>query len=839
MRASRHPFACAVFAVLLLLGAGCSGPQGSSPTAADPALETPESATDKSAKAAASGDVEARPEDAFVSSVELVNRAQAAVRDLERIAARATVPAELETLADKLPERRAELGTRVTRAEEGIRRSRRAAWVRDIRFSFVEDGKRIAEWQLKVEAASAALASGRKRTTELLAFWRRADELAKESDAAPEIREQTARVVKEARRTELALTRPEAVIIPLQSTLAEMKELTESVLGDAGREGAALLERGGQRDFSLAQAIRELRALDDPAATVRRTCFYMWRMVTLFVARSSQELAAHGVFLVLVLLGLVSLRSRAQAWTGDEREAELARHVVGHPFAAALLLGMLMSPVFHDAMPTAVLLVVYVVALVSALVLFPRVLDPRIRRIGYTLGAFVLCDAVRLFLIEVAPLERLVLTLELFSASLLLGWLLRRRRWQASPFSEHWTDFYRAVGWAWLVGLGVGTAAALAGYGSVAEILGGGVLISMYLALIVLVGFRALGGALWMLTQSKLLQRLHAVKDERARVLALLSRTLRWGGLVLWVHWSLGYLTLRESAKHMLTSVLGAALEVGALKVSVGDFVVLALGTALAVYAARFIRFLLDVDVLPRLRVGEGMRHVTLSSAYYVVLLVGFFFTLAAAGIRLDRLTVLAGALGVGIGFGLQNLVQNFVAGLILMFGGPVKVRDQIQLGELTGEVRTIGFRSSIVRTQQGAEVIVPNSKLIEDRVINWTLSDQKRRIDIDIGIEYGNDPLRVLALLREVGASHPKVLKAPPPDALFLCHGTASLDFQLLAWVGFEDYTPVRSELTTAINRRFAEEKIGLPSPLPELNLVTITPEAAQALSTVSSKPS
>jgi small-conductance mechanosensitive channel len=213
------------------------------------------------------------------------------------------------------------------------------------------------------------------------------------------------------------------------------------------------------------------------------------------------------------------------------------------------------------------------------------------------------------------------------------------------------------------------------------------------------------------------------------------------------------------------------------------------------------------------------------------VLLLGFFFTLAAAGIEFGKLTVLAGALGVGIGFGLQNLVQNFVAGLILMFGGPLKIRDKIQIGELMGEVRTIGFRASTVRTWQGAEVIVPNSKLIADQVINWTLSDNRRRIEIDIGVAYGSDPDRVFAVLREVARAHAKVLADPAADALFIRHGNSSLDFQVLAWVNFDDYGPVRSELTASINKRLTEEKIGIPFPQRDLHLATLSPEVREAL--------
>jgi len=156
--------------------------------------------------------------------------------------------------------------------------------------------------------------------------------------------------------------------------------------------------------------------------------------------------------------------------------------------------------------------------------------------------------------------------------------------------------------------------------------------------------------------------------------------------------------------------------------------------------------------------------------------------------------------------------LQKFVSGLLLLFGGGIKVRDKIQVGDLTGEVLTIGFRSSTVRTH-GAEVIVPNSKLLADQVINWTMSDQKRLIEIHISVDYASDPERVLKMLEEVGRSHEQVLADPPVRAAFLEHGESSLDFQLLAWASYDDHDTVRSELTLALNKRLVQHNIAAPS--------------------------
>jgi small-conductance mechanosensitive channel len=821
------------------LGACATKPGGSASDGATPRslaeLGVPKLAPARSASATSSA--EPSPEDALKSAGEMVTRAQAALRDLQRIARQATVPPGLEALAQVLPERRAELQTRVNAAKDAIRRSRRAAWVRDIRYAFVEDDLQIQAWQAQVNESSSAVTAGRARITELLGFWRRADELARQANVPAEVREQTARVVEEGTHTELLLAGPEAVTIRLELTLAEMRDMTDGFLHFVDHEGPNLVADARERDFSVLGTVRGLLTLRDPLATVRETSRHMGEMARLFVTNSAEELLGHAVFFVVLLLSTLSLRSHADEWVGNERQGRIARRVIKRPFAATLLLGMVAGIAIYPTIPSLILIVAYVLAMSAALRLFPTLLDPRLLQIGYALCAFVLVDVLRLFVIEIAPLDRLLLTLELAAAAGVLSYVLFTRRWQASLFAERSPRFYRAVAWAWLIGAGIGTLAALFGYGSLAEILGGGVLVSMYLALIVAAAFGAAEGTLWVLTQDGLFGRSNAVRKHRSRLVQTTSGLLRWAALLLWAQLSLEYLTLWEATRRVFFGILNASLEVGSLKISLGHVAVLGVGAVLAVYLARSTRFLLEEDVMSRLTLSESTRQASSLTAYYAVLLLGFFFALAAAGIELDRLTVLAGAFGVGIGFGLQNVVQNFVAGLLLLFGGPIKIGDKIQIGDLTGEVRSIGFRASTVRTYQGAEVIVPNSKLIADQVVNWTMSDQKRRGDIDIGVDYGSDPERVLALLLEVARAHPKVLAEPAPGAVFVRHGANSLDFQLLVWSTFDDSGSVKSELTTAINQRLVREKIGMPFPQRDLNLKSVPADLLEALRTNATK--
>ena len=207
---------------------------------------------------------------------------------------------------------------------------------------------------------------------------------------------------------------------------------------------------------------------------------------------------------------------------------------------------------------------------------------------------------------------------------------------------------------------------------------------------------------------------------------------------------------------------------------------------------------------------------------------VGGALTLAALGIDMTKVTLLAGALSVGIGFGLQNVVNNFVSGLILIVERPVGVGDVIEMGALSGTVTRIGIRSSTVRTGQGAEVIVPNGELVSKDVVNWTRSDRQRRYDIDVGVAPGSDPEQVMRLLVEAAADAPEVLKNPPPRAMFKGFGDSSLNFTLLAWVPTVDVgLQAQNTLRVAILRKLETAGIAIPFPQRDLHVLSAGDQA------------
>jgi potassium efflux system protein len=206
------------------------------------------------------------------------------------------------------------------------------------------------------------------------------------------------------------------------------------------------------------------------------------------------------------------------------------------------------------------------------------------------------------------------------------------------------------------------------------------------------------------------------------------------------------------------------------------------------------------------------------------IITIGFLLAVAAAGLKLDKLTLLLGAFGVGIGFGLQNIFNNLVSGIIIAFERPIKDGDIIEVGTLLGVVKEIGIRSSIIKTYEGSEVIVPNGNLISNELINWTRSDMHRRGEVSVGVAYGTDPRTVISLLLETARNFDQVLPDPEPVALFTGFGDSSLDFRLLFWIPDADSRLIiQSEMSVRVNQAIVDAGITIPFPQQDLHVKSV----------------
>jgi small-conductance mechanosensitive channel len=294
-------------------------------------------------------------------------------------------------------------------------------------------------------------------------------------------------------------------------------------------------------------------------------------------------------------------------------------------------------------------------------------------------------------------------------------------------------------------------------------------------------------------------------------------------------------LGLRDVAAGVSTALLDVGVTVGALSLTVGGVLAFVLALVVAFFLARIVTAVLEEDVYPRTRLPRGVPYALSTLVRYGFYSLGFLFALAAAGVQLGQLTIMLGGLGVGIGLGLQDLVKNFAAGLTLLFERRVHVGDALEMPNqgILGRVLSIGMRASVVRSWDGAEIVVPNADLISSAVTNWTLSDRLCRLEVLVGVAYGSDPEHVLGLLLDAARSNDQLLAEPAPQALFKGFGESSLDFALRAWIdqGYEQKLPLTSQLALAIHHKLSEAGVTIPFPQRDIHLATVSPAVRAAL--------
>ena len=242
---------------------------------------------------------------------------------------------------------------------------------------------------------------------------------------------------------------------------------------------------------------------------------------------------------------------------------------------------------------------------------------------------------------------------------------------------------------------------------------------------------------------------------------------------------------------------------------------------AVTVVAARNLPGFLEIFVLNRLGVDAGARYAITTILGYIIIATGVVLAFQKVGLQWSQLRWVVTGLSVGIGFGLQKIIANFVSGLILLFERPIRIGDYVTIGSESGTVTRIKIRATTLQDLDNREILIPNENLISQEVTNWTLSNSTTRLICNVGIAYGSDTDRAREVMLGVVRANPKVLESPPPNVLFTNFGDSSLDFEVRAFLkAFEDRWPVKHALHTELNKALAEAGFEIPFPQRDLNL-------------------
>ena len=255
--------------------------------------------------------------------------------------------------------------------------------------------------------------------------------------------------------------------------------------------------------------------------------------------------------------------------------------------------------------------------------------------------------------------------------------------------------------------------------------------------------------------------------------------------------------------------------EVGSVSISLSAIVTFILLMIAVVFVARLLSTWLKHRLLVRLGLEHGDREAIATIIAYFTGSIGFLIVLQTAGINLNSLTVLAGGLGIGLGFGLQTLANNFISGMTLLLERTIKVGDFIEVDGLSGTIKQISMRSTIIKTTDGVSVIVPNLDFIENKIINWSHQDPDSRLRIPVGVAYGSDPVLVTETLLSSAYLESRVLYNPPPEVWLTGFGDNALNFELLVWINQpEEREPIKSSLNFIIEHELRQRRIEIPFP-------------------------
>jgi len=649
--------------------------------------------------------------------------------------------------------------------------------------------------------------------------WVRTYDQIKAEKSPPKLLELTRDAVTEIRAAVKLVEKQRARVAALQESVAAHASIVSVEIENLRKAVAqlqrSLLERDSPRlwkaqfsqetDETLARSLRKSYASD------------FTRLVDFLRARKA-ALSGIGLLTVAAFALFVRLGKRAKTSSVDATSSADPVNVFHRPASVALLVGVVASmPLLSDA-PVSARGLAYLLAVVPVVrLLMPRLPSP-IRILPVVLIGSVVTWQLISFLSVPLWIKRdllAVFCLAVVATFWHLGRALRRdpvqhQRAPAATLAAIW------VGLALIV---TALLANILGYFRFSDLLTRGNLVSAYRAVALYTVF-VVGNLIISYTlQAETSRRLAIPRTAADRLARQLSFALGLVVFLVWLHSCLNLFAVRETFYGAIETALKYQITIGSATFDFSHIVAFALTLFFGYLIAALIRAILGGLILPRLKLARGLPNAIATITHYVVLVLIFMLALAAGGVELSKFAILTGAIGVGLGFGLQNVVNNFVSGLILLFERPIRVGDVLEVGGVSGEVTKIGFRSSTLQCFDGSALIIPNANLISQQVINWTLTGTRRQILIKIQVAHGNDPTRVRDLLLETVSAQPDVLEFPKPTVLFLGFEASALNFEVRFWAPRPEIVPDLKS-NTALSIATALSEAGVKVAIPQHDL-------------------
>lgn len=769
-----------------------------------------------------------------IPAADIPRRAEETTVELREISGRLQPEQQLTTQARAVQDLLFQLGRRRTEFERLDVDELSARALDDLRQEWLAAQLQLTGWQGRMVVQAEGIVAERLRLREIEEIWSETRSSAATFEMPPALIQRTESVLL-AQEAILGRVRFERdVVLTLQDQVSEEVLAVAEVIREINearerRIGGLLTPDGPPLWVALLTQRDSLSAVEQARYTVRHNVTQLRD----YLARSTATYGRPGYWIQLGILVALSLllswfRYLSRSWSYEDEDLKASARILSRPFSAALLITLLLTRDLHPTAPLALFDLNRLLVLLPVLRLLPEAAVSRMRSTVYAVAALFVLDLLRNFAFPDSLLSRLMLLAWSVAALVALAWLARPGGALSDLGKGFWARATPVLGRIVALALLAAVITNVFGYINLSLYLANASLAAAYTAIVLYAGYLVLGGAWRAILRTKLAANLNAIRVHTATAERRGLALLRWVALAVWVLIIAHMLGVGDGLIRVVSAAFSSGIEVGSVTISVGSVLAFLIAIWLAFIISGIVRALLAEDVLPRTKQARAADSIS-TLVYWALLLIGFLFAAAAAGFEIGRLTLLAGAFGVGIGFGLQDVVNNFVSGLILAFERPIQVGDIVDLGTVSGTVSRIGMRSSVVRTFQGADVVVPNSNLISNQMVNWTRSDRLRRVEIPVGVAYGTDQRKVFEVLMDVAREHPDVLDQPEPAVLLRGFGDSSLNFELRFWTyRFDGFLRVQSEVTKEILDALGKAGITIPFPQRDLHLKSVAPKTA-----------
>jgi potassium-dependent mechanosensitive channel len=760
---------------------------------------------------------EAKPSPASrpISLIEIASKAQAALESLREIESGLFADQTTTSVTDGLSHLTAEIEAEIGDDTQLLSSNPSLNMLYPLKVSWQSFGDKLSAWNNELTRSGISLDEELTRLEEQNKVWQLTLQSVQQGGTAPEILQRVKDVTDSIERTQRVVTSRRAQVLSLQGRISD----------DAGRirKMLTLIEQAEARVLkgALSQNSPPIWSLmsgsqEELAKNTGQSFLAQLRALTSFAQRAPFTFLIHALIILVLAVGLHWFGRQVRKWSEKEPSLQAVAPTYDLPVSTALALSFLSTRwLLYSQAPRLLVAITGAVALIPTALILRRLLERNLVPILNAMVVMYLVDQLRQICASVPLLARLLLLGQTLGAILFLIWLIRGRlpAITSDKTSKRLSRVTAAAVWLGLIILSASLLSNILGYVNLANLLTSTFLLSVYFAALLYVAILIVGGLITIALLVGPLASLRGVQLHRPIFHRRLLGAIKFLALLLFLDVLLNFLGLRTPLIQNIATILQADLTVGSLNVSLGHI----LGFVATIWAsflfAKFLRFLLEEDVYQHFQLARGTPQAISTMVQYAVLVVGFLIAMQVLGVDLNKLTILMGAFTVGVGFGLQNIINNFVSGLILLFERPIKVGDVIDVGGTVGEVRHIGVRATVIRTPDGSEVIVPNGTLISNQVTNWTFSDQQRAIEIPVTVVRGTSPQRVVELLKTVAANHPGVAKEPQPQSHVLNFSSGAVTFQLRAWTNrYEDWVQVRSDLAVAVDEALSRESIGIP---------------------------